>query len=322
MRKEQGSITMIVFATVIFILIILGTTLTAMTYKRKSQAIELQELKDIYDMDSEEIARIAEGGNAGSVVDESKYGREVDYNGNTYQLFYVDTDGKYSGGVAGVWLQLKETSGSIKLSLTSTTSTLGIITDSEDSVFWEVNPSLNNQFKTQIRRFTESTLNWNLRGVGYLCDKTKWTDTYVESGDKTKGAFAIGGVSAEMFCDSYNQYKGRTSTDAGYFEAKAFSKTATGYFYKPKNSGATGTSASGDYGSYTDMSNYEIQASDASNMYRYTTYTYLASPSAKDKEYVCCVRSFGDLNCGSIYDMCSVRPAVFLPSSIKIQLKD
>lgn len=54
MRKEQGSITMIVFATVTFILIVLATTMTSMTYKRKSQAVELQDLKNIYSMGNEE----------------------------------------------------------------------------------------------------------------------------------------------------------------------------------------------------------------------------------------------------------------------------
>ena len=53
-NKEQGSITIVVFATVLFILLILATTLTTMTYKRKSQAVELEDLKEIYSMEGEE----------------------------------------------------------------------------------------------------------------------------------------------------------------------------------------------------------------------------------------------------------------------------
>ena len=53
-NKEQGSITIVVFATVLFILLILATTFTTMTYKRKSQAVELEDLKDIYSMEGEE----------------------------------------------------------------------------------------------------------------------------------------------------------------------------------------------------------------------------------------------------------------------------
>ena len=54
-KSELGSITVVVFATVTFILIILATIFTTITMKRKSQQVELQELKVAYDGDMANI---------------------------------------------------------------------------------------------------------------------------------------------------------------------------------------------------------------------------------------------------------------------------
>ena len=266
---------------------------------------------------------ITQGGNAVDLATiGSKYGSDVEYNTNTYQLFYVDTAGKYSGGTPGVWLQLKSIASSTTLDRTNTSSTLGILTDSANSALWEVNPSLKSQYQTTIRGIAEGSLNSNIKGVAYLCDKTKWTDTYVASGDKTKGAYAIGGVSAEMFCDSYNQAKPST---APTFGAKAFNANSTyGYYYIP--SGTTDSSYSKvdngtTYGGWTD---YEISTETASGMYRINnTYTWLASPSAYDTINVCLVNGDnGYLDSYDVSNTYAVRPAVFLPSSIPISLKN
>lgn len=54
-KKEEGSSTIIVFVSVMFLLIILGTTLTALAMKSKSQLVELDTLRNIYDGNMAEI---------------------------------------------------------------------------------------------------------------------------------------------------------------------------------------------------------------------------------------------------------------------------
>ncbi len=219
----------------------------------------------------------------------SKYGHDVVYNGNTYQLFYVDTTGKYSGGTPGTWLQLKATAGDYTPNTASNTT---LIT-TENSILWNLNPDMKQYYDTLKDKTTQDS---NMLAVSGLCDPANWNTrggtTYVPTTDQGKGAFAIGGVSAEMFCDSYNQARASTATQ---FSAKAFNQNSTyGYFYKPKNSKATGNYANGDYGGWTDNSGNQITTSTASGMYRISnTSTWLASPIASSTDGVCRVR--GDL---------------------------
>ena len=51
MKKEKGSITLIVMVTVLFILILLSTSLIFVSSKRKSQLQESMILQDIYQGD-------------------------------------------------------------------------------------------------------------------------------------------------------------------------------------------------------------------------------------------------------------------------------
>ena len=340
-KSELGSITVVVFATVTFILIILATIFTTITMKRKSQQVELQELKLAYDGDManiyEERAAKESTEPTGPVIKDKDgatidlanianyYGHDVSYNGQTYQLFLVDTAGKYSNGESRIWLQYKGYVDGVKLS--NHYETTGILTDNANSKLWEVNPDLKTKYQANIRAIAESSLNANIKGVAYLCNTANWNTTYVGTEGVAAGAYAIGGVSAEMWCDSYNQARGKTSTDANYFDAKAFNKNSTyGYYYKPKNSGATGNYAEGDYGSYTDYSgDNKIQTSTCSGMYSYGTssYPWLASPSSATGYCVCFVYGYnGSLNYSNAGSTSAseVRPAVSLPSNIQIQL--
>lgn len=254
----------------------------------------------------------------------SKYGSDVLYNGKTYQLFYVDTIGKYSGGRAGIWLQLKEPIPGYKPSTANNTNTSLIST--ANSILWQLNPNLDNKYGATLRGLS----NWddNLKAVSGLCNKNYWNtfgleenNTYIKSTDS--GAYIIGGVSVEMFCDSYNEYKQRKNTDDGYFEAQAFNKNSTyGYFYKPKNSSATGNYAEGDYGAWTDNTNWPIATEDAFGMYHYNniTHPWLASPSDYYNVGACRVHGDGNLTYGHTNYSYAVRPAVFLPSNIQIEL--
>ncbi|MBR3134258.1 MAG: hypothetical protein IKG56_02215 [Clostridia bacterium] len=89
---EKGSITLIVFGIVTFILIILATTFTTLINKHKSQAIELQDLKDIYGMEGEDKIK--------SVYEEVAFEKGL-LNGNgteedPYQIWTIEDLVKFS----------------------------------------------------------------------------------------------------------------------------------------------------------------------------------------------------------------------------------
>ena len=355
--KEAGITLVALVVTIIVLLILAGVTISLAlgdngiigkaqeasnmyANASKDERIALNEL-------SEEVSRLSRrgdddeggsgGGSTGPVIKDKDgatidlanianyYGHDVTYNGQTYQLFLVDTAGKYSNGESRIWLQYKGYVDGVKLS--NHYETTGILTDNANSKLWEVNPDLKTKYQANIRAIAESSLNANIKGVAYLCNTANWNTTYVGTEGVAAGAYAIGGVSAEMWCDSYNQARGKTSTDANYFDAKAFNKNSTyGYYYKPKNSGATGNYAEGDYGSYTDYSgDNKIQTSTCSGMYSYGTssYPWLASPSSATGYCVCFVYGYnGSLNYSNAGSTSAseVRPAVSLPSNIQIQL--
>ena len=271
------------------------------------------------------------GGSTGPVIKDSTgtpidlaniasyYGHDVTYNEKTYQLFYYDATGKY-GDAGRIWLQYKDYVSGVALS--GHYETTGILTDNANSKIWEVNPDLKTKYQANIRAIAESSLNNNIKGVAYLCNTANWNEAYVGTAGVNAGAYAIGGVSAEMFCDSYNAARGKTSTDADYFDAKAFNKNSTyGYWYKP-NGQTNAQYYEGDYGSYTNYSTYPI-STDYGTMYRISGsyYQWLSSPSSGGTNLVCAVGgNRGTLNYDNTANTFGVRPAVSLPSSIQIQL--
>ncbi|MBR3324561.1 MAG: hypothetical protein IKG14_00735 [Clostridia bacterium] len=239
------------------------------------------------------------------------YGHEVMYNEQVYQLFYVDIVGKYSNKEPRIWLQYKEGVGDIQLS--QHLETTGIA--EENSIFWKINPDLNKKFGTEIRK--KNSWSNNLRGVAYLCNPDNWNETYLAEGDSEKGAYAIGGVSAELFCDSYNQIRGKTKADEDYFEAKAFGSNIYGYLYKPLNPSAS--IQKDGYSYVTNGTNYPISGDI------YGThggrYKWISSPSFYAYDNVCIKYDAGkSLTRNPTSANLTVRPAVSLPPDIQIQL--
>ncbi|MBR2708643.1 MAG: hypothetical protein IKG14_01870 [Clostridia bacterium] len=252
------------------------------------------------------------------------YGKYVNYNGTTdkYQLFYVDVAGKYSNGEPRVWLQYKTyTALPGALGNQYNSSRDDEIISNEESIMWQINPDLDNKYGVIIRGL--SSWQSNVKEVAYLSNPENWNDTYLAEGDSEKGGYAIGGVSAELFCDSYNQARGITDSIAkDYFEAKAFKKNSNyGYLYKPGYENA-GTK-DGDYGSYTDSASYPIQTSICSGIYRFSNSNsqcpWLSSMSPEAANRVCFVYGSA-LNNGNGAYAYGVRPAVSLPTDIEIQL--
>ena len=336
--KEAGITLVALVVTIIVLLILAGVTLTlalsnngvmdraqyasnTWSNATKDETAMMEELGQQID----DLSNVNSGGGStgpvikdkdGATIDLANianyYGHDVTYNGQTYQLFLVDTAGKYSNGESRIWLQYKGYVDGVTLS--DHFETTGILTDNANSKLWEVNPDLKTKYQANIRAIAESSLNENIKGVSYLCNTANWNTTYVGTEGVAAGAYAIGGVSAEMFCDSYNQARGKTSTDANYFDAKAFNENSTyGYYYMPPRNQNSG------YAYFTDNSgDNKIQTSTCSGMYCYTI--MLASPSSYDAYNVCRVTDSGSLDYFDTYDTLGVRPVVSLPSSIQIQL--
>ena len=352
---QQAGITLVALVVTIIVLLILAGVTISLALGDNGIIGKAQEASNMYANATKdeknalneltsEIERLSKrgddgeesgGGSTGPVIKDkdgatidlaniaSYYGHDVTYNGKTYQLFLVDTAGKYSNGESRIWLQYKGYVSGVKLS--DHYETTGILTDNANSKLWEVNPDLKTKYQANIRAIAESNLNNNIKGVAYLCNTANWNQTYVGTEGVAAGAYAIGGVSAEMYCDSYNQARGKTSTDANYFDAKAFNKNSTyGYYYKPKNSALTGNYQSNGYTAWTDYSgDNKIQTSTCSGMYSYSTSSnpWLASPSPYNSTFVCFVGgNDGYLTGDNMSNTLGVRPAVSLPSNIQIQL--
>ena len=250
------------------------------------------------------------------------YGHNVSYNNQIFQLFYVDTTGKYSNGKPGVWIQLNEYKSGIKLSDHYETTGISDL----NSILWQINPELKEKYGEIISSKEEANQQNNIKAVAYLTNPENWNSTYVAEGDTDKGVYAIGGVSAEMYCDSYNQAREKTNTDVDFFDIKVFNANDTyGYLYKPYLESAAKKVE--DFGSVTDYSKYEIKITTNKSIYRPENkkWPWIASPSAVSPEYVC----FMDGRIGALNNKITthggstvhgVRPAVFLPSKIEINL--
>ncbi|MBR3325008.1 MAG: type II secretion system protein [Clostridia bacterium] len=249
------------------------------------------------------------------------YGHEVTYNGLKYQLFFVDKNGKYSNGEPRIWLQYKEYISGTKLSEHYETTGIQI----ENSILWQVNPNLNDSYGNEIRKL--DSWNTNFKGIAYLCNPDNWNDIYVKNDDLQKGVFAIGGVSAEMFADSYNEANGITPNDEGYFSAKAYKENNKyGYKYKPAHANASADDEG--YGYYSNDSKYAVSTKTCNGMYRLTYPIYCAwqsSPSIEGTDRVCVLGSdygrWGSVNT-TYAKACNYRPMVSLPFKCEIELEN
>ena len=203
------------------------------------------------------------------------YGRDIIYNEQTYQLFYVDLIGKYSNGEPRVWLQYKEYESGIKLSEHYETTGISEL----KSILWQINPELNKNFGETIREL--NSWNSNIKFVSFLCNTNNWNEKYVKESDLSLGIYAIGGVSAEMYCDSYNQVISNNST---HLFTKAYNENNTyGYRYKPSSSNASPNNEGFGF-----WSTSIIKSNLKNGLYRINnTYPWLCSPSSRGGGSVC-----------------------------------
>ena len=350
--KEKGITLVALVVTIIILLILAGLTITVAignngivdrtkyasnTWKNTTmnETVMMEQMEN----DIDTLSAGSGGGSSSIVIKDntgtpieldniaSYYGHEVTFNGLKYQLFLVDQAGKYSNGEARIWLQYKEwvNYGSLQ----NRTELTGIKT--ANSVLWQVNPDLDSSYGDTIRGLDETELNGayfaHLRAAAHLCNSENWNATYAGEDGEESGAYVIGAVSIEMYCDSYNQARNKTSSDADYFSAKAYYEN-NGYGYRYKPGGGSNINSDG-FGTYSNKNDYEIRGI-CGKMYAIKTSTksgvWIASPAAaKPSAYatgqLAILNGYdGVLTAIGIQNGYGLRPVVSLPSNIQIQL--
>ena len=237
---------------------------------------------------------------------EKYYGKKVtNYTagGKTYRIFYIDTEGKF-GDKNTVYLKADWTAND-----TSLTTYTPSGTDLE--TYKKLNPS----WATQ-RGNSTSSWHTNEKAAAWLCSPSQWT-TYVDS---AKANYAIGGPSAEMYVESYNQVP---HTIGNYTLGAAYRETnVPGYIYTVN--GVQSTISRDDYSTGDDTldykgynSMYAVQNGSKSGDW------WLASPSSNYSGYVCYVNSGNAGLYASYYsNSIGVAPLVSLKSGIQVEIEE
>ena len=229
--------------------------------------------------------------------------------GGTYRIFYVDTAGKYGDGINTVYLiadydENRQTG-------------LGTYINSEYKAY-EYNSNktkirqMNPMWSNYIGNLEEISWEENAKSAAYLCDTSKW-ESYC---DNTKANYAIGGPGLEMYVDSYNQTHGanslvytcNTSTNGTYS-----TNSGKGYFV-----GADGSYVNNGW--YTNRNT--IDSAQNEIYMKANTYTWLASPPARNTNYVSTVNGYyAVVDYGRLYVACGVCPLVSLKSDTEIKIE-
>ena len=351
MRKsERGSATLLVFATVMFMLIALSTILTSVYFKNKSQLTEMDKLRDAYTTDDMEdafkekmgvsadtyvetksgltqISYKAENGEEKTVditAENAKnyYGWKVtNYNptaGGTYRIFYYDAVGKY-GEANTLYLKRDWTANDVTLSeKIADTNTDWTNRDEGVKMMRTMNPAYAKSSERSAKSFESygNLPNDNERATAWLCDTTQFK-TYVDS---TMANFAIGSPSAEMYCDSYNQvtHNQGSSSGAAKLTCSYQKDVVPGYIYQ-----VNGTKQNDGW-----ITNYDtVDLSGYHGMYlankteKGEYHWWLASPSAYGADYVWGMRGgYARLASNDVSLTVGVCPAVSLKSGVQLEI--
>ena len=236
---------------------------------------------------------------------EKYYGKKVtNYTagGKTYRIFYIDTEGKF-GDKNTVYLKADWTANDTRL-------TTYIPSGTDLTTYKKLNPSW-----AAKRGSSTSSWNENEHAAAWLCSPSQWT-TYVDS---AKANYAIGGPSAEMYVESYNQVP---HTIGNYTLGAAYRETnVPGYIYTVNGTQSNnGYSISGTL-DYTGYGSMYCGLNGYSSEFNY--YWWLASPSAYDSDFVCLVRGSNDTLNGDdlgsgVFGVC---PLVSLKSDFKLEIE-
>ena len=212
---------------------------------------------------------------------EKYYGQEVkNYTkgDRVYRIFYVDTEG-YFGEKNTVYLKVDWFANDVNLD-----------NKGADTYTPKTTKILEKMNQEWAKERLNSTWNVNEHCVAWLCDPTtnesssnqEWASYF----DERKANYVIGSPSVEMFVKSYNQVShkvGKNTLGAAYSTTKF-----PGYVYS-----SDGTESISNYGYSTENNSLDYEGYN--NMYcgdkgtKKLSYTWLASPSALNRGYVCMV---------------------------------
>ena len=238
------------------------------------------------------------------------YGKKISNytaGGQTYRIFYVDKQNDFGDGANTVYLKA-DYNDNLQKSLNTNISSL---TANDLAVYKRMNKSW-----AAARGNSQSSWNRSEQAAAWLCSPSQWT-TYVDS---SKANYAIGGPSAEMYVESYNQVP---HTIGNYTLGAAYRETnVPGYIYTVN--GVQSTISRDDYSTGDDTldykgynSMYAVQNGSKSGDW------WLASPSSNYSGYVCYVNSGNAGLYASYYsNSIGVAPLVSLKSGIQVEIEE
>ena len=349
MKSEAGSITMVVFATLTFILIILSTIFTTMVYKSKSQTVELKEMINAYDGD---MAEIYNAKNKSGYFDLKVGNTELkdvtditDYYGETtnfesvegidWQLFYSDADYYFVIASDYVPVHVLQQQGITELfaegeSTESNPKYKACFAKDEN---WEIkgpivengewskgnasNTLSNNPLTSKYLKWAiayPGSTNYSARALAYMMDMDKWKNF---AGD-VNGAIAIGGPTMELLVNSFNAVHSGENEKLGTYENIIDGTNATQYGYKVKK--GTGEwremGPSPEFGAESNM--WCIQSTEKADA------MWLASPSTTNNSN----QNMANVDASNYrgyynieYFYCGFRPLVAIPRENKVAIK-
>ena len=216
------------------------------------------------------------------------YGKKVtNYkdDGNTYRIFYIDTENYFGDGENTIYLKADFSSSTYNLSNYESY-------DETNTKVREMNPLWAEQ-----RGSNESNWKNNEKAAAYLCSPVN-ADNYTSTTslpwngyyNLENANYVIGGPSVEMYVKSYNQaYDGIITENTKYPIGAVYRATSVpGYIYTLN--GAQSTISNSDYWTGNDSLDYtRYNSMYCGKAGSKTGVWWLASPSAYYSNYVCSV---------------------------------
>ncbi len=332
-KNEKGSVTLIVAVTILFIIIVLSSSLMLVSIKRKSQLQETKILQEIYGGDNldeiyqEQVEKLSHSNSdtsfiSASDVTPSLYGRYVDYdidlneNGVTddWKILYADEFNIYL--IAADYLNTKfcPTKDGVAITNNVNSYTTSFSTDLLDKYAGSADitsPKIKNLNSDFFNTKKYSSEDYNMKAVAYMLDTDIWTKQLTKT-DDTYVDYVIGGPTIELFFNAYNAKYGTN------FGAKAYSENST-YGYKISSDKSKNESSTTDWlyniGKLLSSSDSTFAISDTPK----SPAMFMASTSAHDNANLMFVYYDGSVSyCG--YDNHSVgfRPVICLKNETGI----
>lgn len=356
-KNEKGSVTLVVAVTVLFLIVILSSSLMLVSIKRKSQLQESKILQEIYggeDMNTlyqEQLEKLSYSNSSSASISASEitsdlYGKYIDIgldiNNNNkttddWEIFYAGNDRIFLIAADYVptskletWNVIGESSASENNGFTKYDGNYCVNWPSEPTKFVDL-PTEPTNFLSLVMHtkydLNNNSSNNNSKAVSYLLDTTAWKGIKEASEKSDSIDFVIGGPTLEMWCAAWNKaIEGDETNGFVIFDADP---QPSSYGYKVKTAGTTS-----QYWAYMDGTENSLSTEKLGKLG--TTYKtffphtesdgyngcygyWLASPSANYSDCLMYVLCYGCVSRDNVrnYNR-GVRPVVCLKSETNI----